>query len=133
MNTLRTMAAALALGFGLATAAPAFAFPTTVDTNGTQHVTMDTLTTPMGAGIGGFDGTLQLTISRDGIVNGYFRYDNGTVLHQVTGGVDNGQIWLNIWGDQNFHVSGRLDGGRIVGSTILDTRFYNFTATAQKS
>ena len=127
MKTLRLAAAALALGLiGLASAGPALAIGTYTDASGVKHLSMDSSVTPQ-IGIGGFDGTLKLAISPDGIVNGLYTPDGG-VPHQVTGGVEGDRIWLDIGLEARLHIVGTLSSDRIVGSTVIDSKFYNFAA-----
>src|SRR5471032_1793693 len=44
---------------------------------------------------GEYDGTMQLRVTSDGIVSGYYRPDNGRFI-AVTGGLSNTQFWLDI-------------------------------------
>jgi hypothetical protein len=76
---------------------------------------------------GAFEGTLNLTISADGIVSGWFRDDGRSSLRTVTGGVEGDQIWLEIGSRQAFHIDGTYRNGVIVGYTHLDQN-YEFEA-----
>jgi hypothetical protein len=76
---------------------------------------------------GAYEGTLNLTISPDGIVQGWFRDDERSGLRTVTGGVDGDQIWLDIGATRELHISGSYRNGVIVGYTFLNQN-YRFEA-----
>jgi hypothetical protein len=85
------------------------ASPTTYSTTITQ--------VQPGPTAGEYDGRLQLTISPDGIISGYYipEYDGNFV--PVTGGEENGSYWLDIAGSTDLHISGRVDAdGSLVGT-----------------
>jgi len=124
MLTLRNLALAVALS--LAATAPAAA----VQGVGVpaQHLQLTTTLTQQ-YGVGEYDGTMDLTISSDGIVNGYYR-PNGERIVTVTGGVDssNGNIWLDFGFKGRLHVSGTLQNGTIAGATLIKGNVYEFKA-----
>ena len=128
---MKTRLAALFLALGLAAtpAVPAFAAVTYRDAQGVLHLNLDTkLIPPLGAG--NYEGTLQLTVSKNGIVNGYYR-PNGESFNSVVGGLNGDEIWLDIGYNGGMHISGRLQGGKIVGSTFIGTRLFDFKASPQ--
>jgi hypothetical protein len=66
---------------------------------------------------GEYDGKLQITISPDGIISGYYipEYDGSFV--PVSGGEENGSYWLDIAGPTDLHVTGRVGAdGSLVGT-----------------
>src|SRR5579863_3584455 len=66
---------------------------------------------------GEYDGKLQLTISPDGIISGYYipEYDGSFV--PVTGGEENGSYWLDIAGPTDLHITGHVGAdGSLVGT-----------------
>jgi len=75
---------------------------------------------------GAYEGTLNLSISPDGIVYGWFR-DDRSELRTVTGGLDGDQIWLDIGSRNPLHISGTYRDGIIVGYAHLD-QTYEFDA-----
>jgi hypothetical protein len=77
---------------------------------------------------GAYEGTLDLTISADGLVQGWFRDDERSVLQTVTGGVDGDEIWLDIGARHDLHVTGTYRNGVIIGYTFLGQN-YRFVAT----
>ncbi|HLJ83630.1 MAG TPA: hypothetical protein VKT51_05600 [Candidatus Eremiobacteraceae bacterium] len=92
------------------------ASPTTYSTTITQ--------VQPGPTAGEYDGKLQLSISPDGIISGYYipEYDGSFV--PVTGGEQNGSYWLDIAGSTDLHIYGRVDtDGSLVGTatTMPDT------------
>ena len=66
---------------------------------------------------GEFDGTLKLTVTPDGIVNGYyFPADEGTIV-PVVGGEQNGKYWMDIGGNTRLHIYAKLGkDGSLVGT-----------------
>ncbi len=77
-------------------------------------------------------GTLQLQISPDNIVSGYYRPDNQSFI-PVTGGRDGKDIWFDIGGSGQARVTARLEGHSIVGSAVDGGVQYTFTATRTPS
>jgi hypothetical protein len=133
MNT-RLAAAVLAFGLAASPSLPAFAAVVTArDAQGVAHLNLDTQIVPQ-RGAGYYGGTLKLTISRDGIVNGIYRPEDGDGgFHTVVGGLNGDQIWLNISYLGGLHVSGVLSGSKIVGGTFIGTHFFDFNASPPKA
>lgn len=73
-----------------------------------------------------YNGSLELQITPDGIVNGYyFPEDYSSILVPVVGGKSGDTIWFDIGSSQLMHVDGRLKDGIIVGTafTGANTQF----------
>jgi hypothetical protein len=119
-------AAFLALCLVAAPAVPAFAAVTVRDAQGVAHLNLDTQIIPQ-RGAGYYGGSLQLTISPGGIVNGYYRADDSGTPRTVTGGLDGDKIWFDL-GPDGPHISGVLSGDHIVGQTFIGTHFFDFKA-----
>jgi len=130
--SIRLAAALLAFGFAAAPAVPALAAVTVRDAQGVAHLNLDTEFIPQ-LGAGYYGGSLQLTITPDGIVNGLFRPDDGSSFHTVTGGLNGDQIWFDIGFQGGVHVTGILNGDHIVGGTYIGNHLYDFKATPKKS
>jgi hypothetical protein len=66
---------------------------------------------------GEFDGRLKLTVSADGIVNGfYFPADEGTIV-AVVGGEQNGKYWMDIGGNTRLHIYAQAGkDGSLIGT-----------------
>jgi hypothetical protein len=66
---------------------------------------------------GEFDGILKLTVTADGIVNGYyFPADEGTIV-PVVGGERDGKYWLDIDGNTRLHIYAEAGkDGSLVGT-----------------
>ncbi len=122
-------AGALALGLGIAgSSLPALAVTgTQALPQTTQHVTLATSLEPQ-YGVGRYDGTLVLTISPDGIVNGTYRPWGEGNFRTVTGGTDGSRIWLDIGYLGRLHIEGTYANGKIVGSTFIADQPFTFSA-----
>jgi hypothetical protein len=128
---IRFAAALLALGLATAPAVPAFAAVSTIrDAQGVAHLNLDTQLIPQHRS-GFYGGSLQLTITPDGIVNGYYRPDDGS-FHTVTGGLNGNQIWFDIGYQGGMHITGTLTGDQIVGGTFIGDRLFDFKAFPKK-
>ncbi|MEO6914073.1 MAG: hypothetical protein ABI182_08655 [Candidatus Baltobacteraceae bacterium] len=95
-----------------------------------------------------YSGKLQIRISDDGIVSGYYRPADNQSFETVTGGRSGDQIWLNIGQSGDLQITGNFVKGAIVGSafasvasnfasvgpfaSIQPTQF-NFVATPDKA
>lgn len=131
MNTTILRGAAFAVALALAGAPAISNGATAYNTNETLHVDYNTSIAPL-FGFGyPWSGKLQLTITPDGIINGYYRPDDNQAFIPVTGGRDGQNVWLEIGQMGRLHVTGTLQRGRIVG-TAFDERTndqYKFNAT----
>ncbi len=126
MTSLRHLAAGAALALVLGAGAPASAA-----TAPPAKVTFHTALTPEYYGSGEYDGTLNLNIGADGIVNGYYREEDTGKFRQVTGGISGDRIWLDL-GYDGPHLNGTYKDGKIVAYTpIIGPQPYKFTATPE--
>ena len=114
------------IGAGVATLACAavLTLPAAAATPTTYTTTLtETLPTPT---VGEFDGKLQLTISPDGVISGYYVPEYDGDFTPVTGGIQDGNYWLDIGGGvSSLHVTGRVAAdGSLIGTatTTPDTR-----------
>jgi hypothetical protein len=132
MKHLIALAAVLALAGPLASA-PASAV-TAPGPASTQSVTFDTALAPQYFGAGEYDGVLQLSISPDGSVNGWYRPVDAGMLRTVIGGLDGDRLWLSLgFGSPTpYSIYATYDAGKIVGSTYFGNQVYTFTATPKK-
>jgi hypothetical protein len=67
---------------------------------------------------GEFDGRLKLTVTSDGIVNGYYfpAMGAGSIVPVVVG-VQDGKYWMDIGGNTRLHIYAHLDkNGSLVGT-----------------
>ncbi|HEY8298064.1 MAG TPA: hypothetical protein VIG32_08600 [Candidatus Baltobacteraceae bacterium] len=82
---------------------------------------------------GPYSGTLQLRISPDNIISGYYRAEDGQgPFVTVTGGRSGKDIWLDIGPNGAIQIRGSLERGKIVGTAIDETATeYRFTATPE--
>ena len=82
----------------------------------TSYATVMTQTQPL-ALTGGLPGKLILTVSGDGIVNGWYIPDAIGSFIPVTGGKAGDQIWFDVGANANVRVDGTVrKDGSIVGS-----------------
>lgn len=77
-------------------------------------------------------GSMQLTISPNGIIQGWYHpaYDM-TSLIPVTGGRNGDNVWLDIGTRARLHVSGTMNNKAINGSAIDNTTHKLFTFSAK--
>lgn len=135
MDKLKKVVAALAL-------AGALVMPVSALADTSRHVTYKTSlqdTTPL-ALQGFYPGTLRLTESSDGIVQGWYLSDNAGSPIDVYGSDNHGNYWLSF-GNGNFeiHAVKQRDGTLVgsaervmsLGSTYPQT--FSFTATPASS
>ncbi|MGZ3503023.1 MAG: hypothetical protein ACXWNK_11885 [Vulcanimicrobiaceae bacterium] len=123
-TTLRVLAAAIALGIA-GQPAPSLA----VEKNAMTYY--DTRLVEVYGSPGPVAGSLQLRITPDNIVNGYYRPEGGLgTFIPITGGRDGDNIWFDIGYRGDVHVTARFVKGVIVGTAVdgHDTQ-YDFTAT----
>src|SRR5580700_6129652 len=65
----------------------------------------------------GYGGTLRLTTASDGTISGWYIPDDRTDFIAVTGGMNNGQMWLNIGESGRLRVDATIGkDGVLVGS-----------------
>jgi hypothetical protein len=72
---------------------------------------------------GEFDGTMQLRVTSDGIVTGFYRPDNGRFI-AVTGGLSDKTFWLDIGslGPDALHFTGTFVDGHIDAAAFSGDR-----------
>jgi len=116
MNVMKQVTAVAAAATLLAVAAaphPASAQSSTSQAYTTSLVQVEPISAP-----GEFDGRLKLTVTSDGIVNGYYfpAMGAGSIV-AVVGGVQDGKYWMDIGGNTRLHIYAHLDkGGSLVGT-----------------
>ena len=66
-------------------------------------------------GVGEFDGALQLRVSTDGIVSGFYRPADAPRFIPVSGGVTGDRLWLEIgtFAAHPMHFNGTFRNGKI--------------------
>jgi hypothetical protein len=102
--------------------AAAFAAPSLKTLSFATHFVPDTP-----AGAVGYDGTLNLRIDAEGIVEGTYRPNGSGPFVPVVGGLEHNQIWLDF-GDRGWRIYGVLRKGSIVAGTFRDGKLWDFTA-----
>ena len=118
-HTFLTAIGALAAAASLS-AAPAASMAQT-QSDAKTYTTILTENGPMQLG-GYFTGTLEITISSDGIVNGWYIPDYRSFV-SVTGSDKNGKLWLNVGDAGRLQIRADIQkDGRIVGSAIQLSR-----------
>lgn len=129
-NTLLRLAACVALLTPAVTGSAAAAGQTPV-----AHFA--TAMTELYSASGPYTGALDLRVSADGIVNGYyFPADYSSSFVPVVGGKTGNSIWLDIGSAAITHVDGRIENGVIVGTAFTGNNTqYTFVAkpTAQSA
>jgi hypothetical protein len=67
--------------------------------------------------VGEYDGSLQLHVSADGIVSGFYRADDNPRFIPVTGGLTGSQFWIDIgtFASHPLRFSGTFTNGKIDG------------------
>lgn len=75
-------------------------------------------------------GTLRLTLTKDGYINGYFMPPDTVAAINVVGGRNGSTVWFDIGnGARTTHVTGTLQGNQIIGyATEPNGAQYRFTA-----
>jgi hypothetical protein len=150
MSTLRLAATTLAaiLTFGMGSDAYAAQPATTVIQGGSfsgpgkslvseptdrlapGSYTFATSLTPRYFGAGAYLGILNLRVSADGTIGGFFRYEGSSHLADVVGGMSDGNVWMNYGpGLGSNHIVGHIENGKIVGSTYFAGQPYDFAAS----
>lgn len=134
MNTKRiiqTAAIAVAAGFAAVPAiSPATTTQSTVPIKATYDTTLESIT-GMGAP---WTGTLQITISPNGIIQGYYHpADNTMAFIPVTGGLNGDSVWMDIGRSGGLRVNGTLKNGVIQGGAFDDRTDQPMKFTARVS
>jgi len=141
-RTLATLAGAAALwGSAIACATPIAQADTA--SAATYYTTVMTQTLPVPSG-GVFPGKLNITISSDGVVSGWYSPDYEGATVSVAGGREGDQLWLDFGDFGAVRILATLQkDGTIVGtaaglgaSTLLpldSPARYSFVATPQRS
>jgi hypothetical protein len=77
-----------------------------------------------------YTGALDLTVTADGIIHGYyFPADYSAMFVPVVGGRSGDSIWFDIGSSQITHIDGRLQDGAIVGTAFTSANAqYTFVA-----
>jgi len=78
---------------------------------------------------GEVDGTLDVTIGKDGTIVGFYRPVDSAAFYDVVGGVEGRHVYLSIHWDGLDHVTGSYRGEQIVAYTFTNGEIYRFTAT----
>lgn len=66
-----------------------------------------------------YTGSLQLTVTPEGIVRGYyFPADMSSMYVPVVGGETGDRIWFDIGNNGSVHIDGRVKDGVIVGTAF---------------
>jgi hypothetical protein len=118
---------AAALGFGTvgSTARAASTTLALAPITGATSVNLTTEFRPSETG-GEYDGTLQLHVSRDGIVSGFYRPSDGSFV-PVEGGLDGEKLWLDFGWRGRVHITGTFDGRSLDGGAFFDRQPWTFT------
>lgn len=116
MNLMKQVTAVAAAATLLAVAAvphPASAESSTSQAYTTALVQVAPISAP-----GEFDGRMKLTVSSNGIINGYYFPAAGAgSIVPVVGGVQDGKYWMDIGGNTRLHIYAQLDkSGSLVGT-----------------
>lgn len=107
------------IGTGAALAAVLAASSATyADTAGSEKTFATSLTqTGPAASSGSYTGSLRMTISSDGLVNGWYIPADQPSFIPVVGGSADGKIWFDIGTAQPLHVEGSIQkDGSLAGS-----------------
>ena len=95
-------------------AAPAQSFADTQST----YTTVFTQTQPLPSA-GAYPGSMRLTVSSDGIVNGWYIPSPSADFIPISGGEKDGKFWLNIGRSGDLLVQGTVaKNGALVGSAV---------------
>lgn len=89
--------------------------------NGTTHLTYKTTLTETGIAPSAipYEGSLQLTVSSDGLVSGWYRPTDSGPFIPVTGGWTKGRLWLNVGERGLLQISADVkNDGHLVGSAV---------------
>jgi hypothetical protein len=129
-TTIRQAIMTAALGAALAL--PLAAQAATTTNAGPQSCTLEShLAEQYHAGE--YDGTLNLTVYPNGIVQGSYRPSDGGV-RTVTGGISGSQIWLEIGMEHPLRLTGTFKGGVLqTVANIPGPDIYTFDATVAPS
>lgn len=125
-------AAALLYGLAAASVPAARADASVTAAQPTRVAYATSLTEQFGSPIP-WTGTLQLTVSPDGIINGYYRPSGDANLIEVTGGRTGANLWLDIGTSGDLHVTATMRGARMVGTAFSEdsSRLFDFSAVPE--
>ena len=122
-------ATGLALALGLLVPAAPVSAQTAAQPVVTNYETeMAQIVPAQSAGV--YAGTLRLSVSQSGIVQGYYQTQDGLV-EPVTGGKNGDAIWFSIGESGTVRVTGNMYGSSIVGSAQDATSSNTLSFTAK--
>jgi hypothetical protein len=98
-TTIGALAATVMLSFPALAYTPQVRAPMQQTTFKTELTQTGPLATP-----GAITGKLTISISADGVVQGWYQPDDDPGFVLVTGGLDNGKLWLNIGEESRLHI-----------------------------
>ncbi len=110
---------------------PASALAVTTTSTQAVHENFNTTISPLWGFGAPWSGTLQLTVTPDDIINGYYRPADTGAFVPVTGGRNGDEVWFDIGARGRTHVQGTLHNGTIVGTAHEDGSVdsYKFVAS----
>jgi hypothetical protein len=99
-----------------------------------RHYQLNTRIIEQRPAVGEYDGTMQLNISSDGIVQGFYRPDNGRFV-AVTGGVTETTFWLDIgsMSSNPLHFTGTFKDGHIDADAFSGDRNLQLVSQPKKT
>jgi hypothetical protein len=114
-----TRTRAAIVGALLAAAVAALPVASVADTQSTQNYATVLTQTGPAAEFSSFTGVLKLSVSSNGIVQGWYMPDYATYFIPVTGSSKDGRLWLSIGESGQLQVNASVQrGGKIVGSAF---------------
>jgi len=131
MNTRKMLRTAAFAACALAVPAVSFAATSQLDRTVTKTY-QTTFVKDYGQAFPITGGTLKLTLTRDGYIQGYFMPPDSVAFVPVVGGRDGSNVWFDIGNANVTHVTGRLKGAAIVGYAVASNGVqYRFNAAPQ--
>ncbi len=132
MRNLKRLAIAMAVLIGLLAPLTSVSAQTVGQPVVTSYETEMAPAFPL-SGAGVYAGTLRLSVSASGIVQGYYQRQDGGI-EPVTGGRAGDAIWFSIGEAGTIHVNANVLGSSIVGSArdLHSTDTMSFTAKSSK-